>query len=51
MVLLLLIRFVAEHMHRSLVLIDELELNEHPLSAAAAPPHDPADGGSLKCGP
>ncbi len=31
MVLLLLIRFVAEHMHRSLVLIDELELNEHPL--------------------
>ena len=31
MVLLLLVRFVAEHMHRSLVLIDELELNEHPL--------------------
>ncbi len=31
MVLLLLIRFVAENMHRSLVLIDELELNEHPL--------------------
>jgi energy-coupling factor transporter ATP-binding protein EcfA2 len=31
MVLLLLTRFVAEHMHRSLVLIDELELNEHPL--------------------
>ena len=31
MVLLLLIRFVAEHMHQSLVLIDELELNQHPL--------------------
>jgi hypothetical protein len=31
MVLLLLIRIVAEHMHRSVVLIDELELNEHPL--------------------
>jgi predicted ATPase len=31
MVLLLLIRFVAEHMHQSLVLVDELELNEHPL--------------------
>jgi predicted ATP-binding protein involved in virulence len=31
MVLLLLIRFVAEQRHRSLVLIDELELNEHPL--------------------
>lgn len=31
MALLLLIRFVAERMHRSLVLIDELELNEHPL--------------------
>ncbi len=31
MVLLVLIRFVAEHMHRSLVLVDELELNEHPL--------------------
>jgi predicted ATP-binding protein involved in virulence len=31
MVLLLLIRFVAEHMHRSIVLIDELELNQHPL--------------------
>lgn len=30
-VLLLLIRFVAEHMHQSVVLIDELELNEHPL--------------------
>lgn len=31
MVLLLLIRFVAEHIHRSIVLIDELELNQHPL--------------------
>jgi energy-coupling factor transporter ATP-binding protein EcfA2 len=31
MVLLLLIRFVTEHMHRSIVLIDELELNQHPL--------------------
>ncbi|OWK45262.1 AAA family ATPase [Fimbriiglobus ruber] len=31
MALLLLIRFVSEHMHRSLILIDELELNEHPL--------------------
>jgi predicted ATPase len=30
-VLLLLIRFVAEHMHQSLVLIDELELNQHPI--------------------
>jgi predicted ATPase len=30
-VLLLLIRFQAERMHRSLVLIDELELNQHPL--------------------
>jgi predicted ATPase len=30
-VLLLLIRFVAERMHRSIVLIDELELNQHPL--------------------
>ncbi len=31
MTLLLLIRFVAEHMHRSIVLIDELELNQHPI--------------------
>jgi predicted ATPase len=31
MVLLLLIRMVAEHMHQSLVLIDELELNQHPI--------------------
>jgi predicted ATP-dependent endonuclease of OLD family len=31
MVLLLLIRFVAEHMHQSIVLIDELELNQHPI--------------------
>lgn len=31
MTLLLLIRFVAEHMHRSLVLIDEVELNQHPI--------------------
>jgi predicted ATPase len=30
-VLLLLIRFVAERMHRSVVMIDELELNQHPL--------------------
>jgi predicted ATPase len=30
-VLLLLIRFVAEHMHSSIVLIDELELNQHPI--------------------
>ncbi len=30
-VLLLLIRFVAEHMHRSIVLIDEVELNQHPI--------------------
>jgi predicted ATPase len=30
-VLLLLIRFVAERMHQSVVLIDELELNQHPL--------------------
>jgi predicted ATPase len=30
-VLLLLIRFVAERMHQSIVLIDELELNQHPL--------------------
>lgn len=30
-VLLLLIRFVAERIHQSLVLIDELELNQHPL--------------------
>lgn len=30
-VLLLLIRFVAERIHRSLVLIDELELNQHPI--------------------
>ena len=30
-VLLLMIRFVAEHMHQSVVLIDELELNQHPL--------------------
>ncbi|HKI31658.1 MAG TPA: AAA family ATPase [Gemmataceae bacterium] len=30
-VLLLLIRFAAEHIHQSVVLIDELELNEHPL--------------------
>jgi energy-coupling factor transporter ATP-binding protein EcfA2 len=30
-VLLLLIRFVAEHMHRSIVMIDELELNQHPI--------------------
>ena len=30
-VLLLLIRFVAEHMHHSIVLIDELELNQHPI--------------------
>ncbi|MBI1918953.1 MAG: AAA family ATPase [Planctomycetes bacterium] len=30
-VLLLLIRFVAEYMHQSLVLIDELELNQHQL--------------------
>ena len=45
MVLLLLIRFVAEHMHRSLVLIDELATQRAPLVAAAPPPHDPADGG------
>ncbi len=31
MVLLLLIRFVAEHMHRSIVMIDEMELNQHPI--------------------
>jgi predicted ATPase len=31
MVLLLLTRFVAEHIHRSIVLIDEVELNQHPL--------------------
>jgi predicted ATPase len=30
-VLLLLIRFVAERMHRSVVLIDEMELNQHPI--------------------
>lgn len=30
-VLLLLIRFVAEHMHQSVVLIDEMELNQHPV--------------------
>jgi len=30
-VLLLLIRFVAEHIHQSVVLIDELELNQHPI--------------------
>jgi hypothetical protein len=30
-VLLLLIRFVAERMHQSVVLIDELELNQHPI--------------------
>jgi hypothetical protein len=30
-VLLLLIRFVAERIHQSVVLIDELELNQHPL--------------------
>jgi recombinational DNA repair ATPase RecF len=30
-VLLLLIRFAAEHMHQSVVLIDELEINQHPL--------------------
>lgn len=30
-VLLLLIRFVAERIHRSVVLIDELELNQHPI--------------------
>jgi predicted ATPase len=31
MVLLLLIRMVAEHMHQSIVMIDELELNQHPI--------------------
>ncbi|MDY3560294.1 AAA family ATPase [Gemmata sp. JC673] len=31
MLLLLVIRFVSEHIHRSVVLIDELELNQHPL--------------------
>lgn len=31
MVLLLLVRFVAEHMHQSIVLIDEMELNQHPI--------------------
>ena len=31
MVLLLLIRFVAEHMEQSIVLIDEMELNQHPI--------------------
>jgi predicted ATPase len=31
MVLLLLIRFVAEQMHQSIVLIDEMELNQHPI--------------------
>jgi predicted ATP-binding protein involved in virulence len=30
-VLLLLIRFVAERIHRSVVMIDELELNQHPI--------------------
>lgn len=30
-VLLLLIRFAAERIHQSIVLIDELELNQHPL--------------------
>jgi predicted ATPase len=29
--LLLLIRFVAERMHRSIVMIDEMELNQHPV--------------------
>jgi predicted ATP-binding protein involved in virulence len=31
MVLLFLIRMVQEHIHRSIVLIDELELHQHPL--------------------
>jgi recombinational DNA repair ATPase RecF len=31
MVLLLLIRMVSEHMHQSIVLIDEMELNQHPI--------------------
>ncbi len=31
MVLLLLIRMVAEHIHQSIVLIDELELDQHPI--------------------
>ena len=31
MTLLLLIRFASEHIHRSIVLIDELELNQHPI--------------------
>jgi predicted ATPase len=31
MVLLFLIRMASEHIHRSLVLIDELELNQHPI--------------------
>lgn len=31
MVLLLLVRFVAEHMHQSIVLIDEMGLNQHPI--------------------
>jgi predicted ATPase len=30
-VLLLLVRFAAERMHRSVVLIDEMELNQHPI--------------------
>lgn len=31
MVLLLLVRFVSEHIHRSVVMIDEMELNQHPI--------------------
>jgi predicted ATPase len=31
MVLLFLLRFVSEHIHRSIVLIDEIELHQHPL--------------------
>ena len=31
MVLQLLIRFVSEHMHRSIVMVDEVELNQHPI--------------------
>jgi predicted ATP-binding protein involved in virulence len=31
MVLLFLLRFVSEHIHKSIVLIDEVELHQHPL--------------------
>jgi hypothetical protein len=44
MVLLFLIKMTSEHIHSSIVLVDELELHQQPCVAASAPPYAPPDG-------